>query len=141
MNKAIPIIGIILFLLVIVYAAIALSGPDTTSTNSSNIFWSTDLNSALQQAKTTNKMVFIDFYADWCGYCRQMDQDTYTDPLVQERLAQSYIAVKIDTDKNPDLSAKYGIIGLPTMVILDSNGQEIKRISGYQSADQLLSQL
>ncbi|MEG3224112.1 MAG: hypothetical protein BME94_00955 [Methanobacteriales archaeon Met13] len=141
MNKAIPIIGIILFLLVIVYVAIALSGPDTTSTNSSNIVWSTDLNSALQQAKTTNKMVFIDFYADWCEYCRQMDQDTYTDPRVQERLAQSYIAVKIDTDKNPDLSAKYGIIGLPTMVILDSNGQGIKRISGYQSADQLLSQL
>jgi len=96
---------------------------------------------AFEQAKTSNKMVFADFYADWCHYCREMDSETYTDTNVQQRIAQSYIAVKIDTDDNPDLSSQYNVYGLPTIIIFNSNGQEIKRIEGYQSPSQLLSQL
>lgn len=99
------------------------------------------MNTAFQQAQASNKMVFADFYADWCHYCQEMDSVTYTDPDVQQRMAQSYIAVKIDTDDNPDLSSRYAIYGLPTIIIFNSNGQEIKRIEGYQSASQLMSQL
>jgi len=144
MKRIVLGVGILLVVAIIFFAIFSQSNnvkSANSSSDSSSIIWSTDLNTALQQAKTSNKMVFIDFYTDWCGYCRQMDQNTYTDLHVQERLAQSYIAVKVNSDQNPDLSTKYDIVGLPTMVILDSDGQEIKRISGYQSADQLLSQL
>ncbi|MEN6329962.1 MAG: thioredoxin family protein [Methanobacteriaceae archaeon] len=142
MNKLFAILGIMLMVLVI-SGCTSLPGAqnNSSSANSSGINWNTDLNTAFQQAQISNKMVFVDFYADWCHYCNQMDSETYTDVNVQQRIAQSYIAVKINTDDHPDLSSQYGIYGLPTIIIFDSNGQEIKRIEGYQSSSQLLSQL
>jgi thiol:disulfide interchange protein DsbD len=141
MNKSFTILGIML-MVVVISGCTFLPGTQTnSSTSSSGINWNTDLNTAFGQAQASNKMVFADFYADWCHYCKQMDSETYTDINVQQRIAQSYIAVKIDTDDHPDLSSQYGIYGLPTIIIFDSNGQEIKRIEGYQSASQLLSQL
>lgn len=141
MSRLFTILGI-MFLVVVITGCTFLPGTQkNSSTGSSGINWNTDMNTAFQQAQASNKMVFADFYADWCHYCQEMDSVTYTDPDVQQRIAQSYIAVKIDTDDNPDLSSRYGIYGLPTIIIFNSNGQEIKRIEGYKSASQLLSQL
>lgn len=141
MNKLLAILGIML-MVVVISGCTSLPGTQAnSSTGSSGINWNTDLNTALGQAQASNKMVFADFYADWCHYCTQMDSETYTDANVQQRIAQSYIAVKIDTDDHPDLSSQYNIYGLPTIIIFNSNGQEIKRIEGYQSPSQLLSQL
>jgi len=83
----------------------------------------------------------IDFYADWCSYCGEMDEETFTDPQVKEKLTQNYVLLKVDVDKNPDLSSKYRAYSLPTIVIVDSSGNEIKRIIGYQTPEQLLSQI
>jgi thiol:disulfide interchange protein DsbD len=141
MNKLFPILGIMLMVMVISGCTFLPGTQNNSSTNSSGINWNNDLNTAFEQAQASNKMVFADFYADWCHYCQEMDSETYTDAKVQQRIAQSYVAVKIDTDDHPDLSSKYGIYGLPTIIIFNSNGQEIKRIEGYQSASQLLSQL
>jgi thiol:disulfide interchange protein len=141
MNKSFAILGIML-MVVAMTGCTSLPGTQTnSSTNPSGINWETDLNAAFEKAQASNKMVFADFYADWCHYCKMMDGETYTDTNVQQKMAQSYVAVKIDTDKNPDLSTQYNIYGLPTIIIFNANGQEIKRIEGYQSADQLLSQL
>lgn len=141
MSRLFTILGI-MFLVVVITGCTFLPGTqNNSSTGSSGINWNTDMNTAFQQAQASNKMVFADFYADWCHYCQEMDSVTYTDPDVQQRIAQSYIAVKIDTDDNPDLSSRYAIYGLPTIIIFNSNGQEIKRIEGYQSASQLMSQL
>jgi len=88
-----------------------------------------------------NRPVFIDFYTTWCSYCKQLDETTLSDPRVQEKLARSYITVKIDADKNSDLASKYGIYGYPTIIILNPDGQEIKRIEGYVDANTLLNQI
>lgn len=110
---------------------------ETTDTGVESLKWGTDLNSALQEAKNTDKNVFIDFYADWCPYCKELDEKTFQDTAVQEKLSQSYVAVKINTDDNPELASKYKVYSLPTLVILNSDGQELKRYSGYISADDL----
>jgi thiol:disulfide interchange protein DsbD len=70
-----------------------------------------------------------------------MDEVTYTDPQVVEKLTQNYVLVKINVDDNPDLSSQYQAYSLPTMVILDSDGNEINRIIGYQTPEQLLDQI
>ena len=80
--------------------------------------WNNDFNSALINAQKSNKLVFVDFYADWCGYCKELDEKTYPDQGVQQRLAQKYVAVKVNVDQNPDLATKYNIYGLPTLVII-----------------------
>lgn len=103
------------------------------------IEWNTDFNSALTAAQKSNKLVFVDFYADWCKYCQELDEKTYPDPGVQQSLAQKYVTVKVNVDKNPDLATKYKIYGLPTLVIMDANGNEIKRVEGYQTPSELIS--
>ncbi len=142
MDKYYILISVVIILLLVVGVAISsLTGSKTESNSSNSLQWSTDLNQALADAKATNKSVFVDFYADWCSYCKEMDSGTYTSTQVMEKLNQSYVLVKVDVDENPDLSTKYQAYSLPTMVILDSSGNEIKRINGYQTPDQLLSQI
>lgn len=114
---------------------------ETTNKSTESLEWSTDLNSALQEARNTDKNVFIDFYADWCPYCKELDEKTFQDTGVQDKLSQNYVAVKINTDDNPELASQYKVYSLPTLVILNSDGQEVKRYSGYISADDLLNKL
>jgi len=103
--------------------------------------WSTDLNSAFKLAEKSNKLVFVDFYANWCGYCKQLDEDTFTDLNVQARLTQGYVLVKVNTDKNPDLASQYKVYGLPTLVVMDAYGNEIKRQEGFVEPEELLNML
>jgi thiol:disulfide interchange protein DsbD len=146
MNKVVLSLGIVLIVLIGIVIAMSQvafksTGNDSSQDNSQVLQWNTNLDSALQEAKNTNKSVFVDFHADWCAYCQKMDEGTYTDSQVKEKLTQDYVLVKVNVDENQNLSSKYQAYSLPTMVILDSDGNEIKRIIGYQSSDQLLSQI
>jgi len=83
--------------------------------------------------KNGNKPVVIDFYADWCAQCKELDKYTYTDEKVVE-LSKNLNNIKIDlTKENPDITAKYGIKGLPVVIFMKPNGEEIKelRVTGF----------
>jgi thioredoxin 1 len=142
MDKYLVGVSIIIISLLVVGVALStLTGNKTTNDTTPTLQWGGDLNQTIQQAKSTNKSIFVDFYADWCAYCKEMDEVTYTDPQVKEKLTQNYVLLKVDVDENPELSSKYQAYGLPTMLILDSKGNEVKRISGFQSPEQLLTQI
>ena len=112
---------------------------DQTSNSEINIQWNTDLNTTFGLAQKSNKLVFADFYADWCGYCKQLDEDTFVNQNVKQKFAQSYVLVKINVDQNPELASKYQVYSLPTLIIMDSNGNVIKRQEGFVSAGELLN--
>src|ERR1700748_2446085 len=78
--------------------------------------WLTDYDAALKQARSSNQLVVVDFYAPWCGFCKLMDQKTFADPNVQTRL-KSFVPLKINQDDHPELVLKYGVPGLPTMLV------------------------
>lgn len=140
MNKFFLGLGIII---VITAVVLMVFSQHSVSNNPSNadITWQTNLDSAIQDAKNTNKPVFIDFYGEGCSYCKELNESTLSDPNVKKKLSQNYVTVDINTDQNPNLASQYKIYSLPTLVILNSNGQEIKRQEGYVSSDQLLSWL
>ncbi len=100
--------------------------------------WYTDFNSAISAAGNTNQNIFAVFTADWCVACRKLDSESLSNFNVQQKLSQNYINLKINIDTNPQLSRKYGIFTIPTLLILDSNGGELERLEGYQSPNQLL---
>jgi len=84
--------------------------------------------------------VIIDFYADWCIPCKELDAFTFSDPKVIEA-SKNFYTFKADmtkslSDEVEALRNKYNIIGVPTVLILDSNGNEVKRITGFVSADE-----
>jgi thiol:disulfide interchange protein DsbD len=141
MQKTIILIPIILTAAIVGYAVLSSESDATTTIPNNQLNWHTDLNSALNEAKKTNKPIFIDFYTTWCTYCKQLDETTLSNPQVQEKLSKNYVVAKIDADKYPDVASNYKIYGYPALLFLDSNGGEIKRIEGYVDADTLLNQL
>lgn len=94
----------------------------------------------VQIAKNNNKHVLIDFYTDWCIYCKDMDENTYSDQRVIEK-AKEFVCVKVDGDARQDLVARYGITGYPTTVFLDHLENEINRVSGYVPPEYFLEDM
>lgn len=94
------------------------------------ITWKYNLQDALKAAKSQGKPVMIDFYTDWCDWCKKLDSDTYSDPKVNAASAK-FICVKINADKEPAITGKYGVSGYPTIIFLDSNGSVLQKIPGF----------
>jgi thioredoxin len=84
----------------------------------------------LAVALSSGDTVLLDFYADWCGPCRQMD------PVVHDLQAAGYPIRKINIDNERQLAAKFGVTGIPCFVLV-VDGQEVKRLSGAQSRQEL----
>ena len=101
------------------------------------IAWETDFNTALAKAKAANKVIMVDFYTDWCHWCKVLDEKTYTDSRVIEAAGQM-ISAKIDADKNQKVVSKYNVEGYPAILFLKSDGTEIHRISGFRPPEDFL---
>jgi len=99
----------------------------------SGISWLYGLNDGLNRARQSNKPVMIDFYTEWCGWCKKLDEETYRDRTVLE-LSNKFVCVKIDADKDKDLASKYKVRGYPTIIFLNSQGKMIGNITGYLPA-------
>lgn len=95
-----------------------------------------DLEGALAKAKAERKVVVVDIYADWCAQCKELDEKTWPEAGVKQWLAQNAVAIRIDTDaKRKDLAAKLQIRSYPTVLMLDAEGRELRRILGFQKAE------
>jgi thiol-disulfide isomerase/thioredoxin len=95
-----------------------------------------DFASALSRAHAAKKLVFVDFYATWCGPCKLMDRDVYTDS-VAAGAANHTLSRKIDAEagEGPALAERYAIHFYPTLLVLDDTGKERARQTGYLPAD------
>jgi len=95
-----------------------------------------DFASALSRAHAARKLVFVDFYATWCGPCKLMDRDVYTDS-VADGAANHMVSRKIDAEagEGPALAERYAIHFYPTLLVLDDTGKERARQTGYVPAD------
>lgn len=92
---------------------------------------------AKNQAKESNKRMFLDFETTWCGPCKTMDQWVYTADTVINAL-KNLVPVKIDGDENKELVKKYKVTGYPTLIVLNLDGTEKARAVGYQSVAKTL---
>ena len=98
----------------------------------------------LKQAKEGNKPILLDFYTDWCGWCKKMDKETYGNRDIQQFLNLNFIPIKINAEskepvkvdgkegKMKDLTRKYGVRGFPTTIFLEFDGTFIGPLPGYK---------
>jgi thioredoxin-like negative regulator of GroEL len=98
-----------------------------------DVRWVRDFDLALQEALLARRPLMVTFEADWCGWCRRLDQTTFRDPAFAEQV-RDMVAVRINGDHNRGLVALYRVSGYPTTVVLDRRGKEIGRITGYKQA-------
>jgi thioredoxin 1 len=114
---------------------------DTTAANS--ISWSSTatLADAKQSATEAGKPIFVDLSAVWCGYCKKMKKNVYTDAAVAQAMNAGYIPLALDGEKSEgaELVSKLGINGFPTLLILDAQGNALKKNTGYLDAEQLIA--
>ncbi len=101
----------------------------------------------------TKKYVLIDFEAEWCGFCKKLDRETYTDENVIRYFAEHLVALKVDVDKYPQLKLHFKVEGLPTMVLVRfpetdnkkklslTDLKEVGRFVGYRDAPEYLKEV
>jgi thioredoxin-related protein len=112
-----------------------------TSPAEAAIEWSNSMTYALQQAKAQNKPILVSFYTTWCGWCKKLDAETYTDPRVMAA-AQRYITVKLNAEGDgASEKARLGVKGYPNIVFLRPDGSEIERFAGYLGPADFASEL
>jgi len=96
---------------------------------------------ALTAAAADKKIIFLDAYAAWCGPCKLMTANTFTDELVGEYFNENFICVKMDMEKNADgprLSSKYGLKAYPSLYFINAKEEIVHETLGYHEPAQLL---
>jgi len=96
--------------------------------------------------KTPGKPVMLDFYADWCVSCKEMESFTFSDPKVRAELDRMLLLQVDVTANNPHdkaLLKRFSLFGPPGIIFFDADGREIKglRVIGYQNAERFLKTL
>lgn len=86
-------------------------------------------------AKKQGKKVFLYFWADWCTYCKKMEEETLTKKEVAALLSKNYIPIKINVDADQRLASEYFVRGLPTIWFLSEKGEKISNLPGYVAPD------
>lgn len=105
-------------------------GPLSPKTNA-KIRWTESIPTAMKQHMDTGRPLLVYVTADYCGYCRKMERDTWSDPKVAWRIQEGFVALKVDAKKQADLVKRLEIDGLPATLLFDSEGRLIQRLSGY----------
>jgi thiol:disulfide interchange protein DsbD len=105
-----------------------------------------ELESKIRQAGANDQIVMLDFYADWCISCKEMEAYTFTDPKVKSALA-GMVLLQADVTKNSEedkaLLAKFNLIGPPAILFFGKDGRENAslRVIGYQDSDTFIQSL
>ena len=90
----------------------------------------------LENVKNSGKIILLDFYADWCGPCRMLS------PVVDEFAEENpdFVVGKINVDKEPELSEKFGVSSIPMLVVM-KDGKILNKSVGAKSKQQILEMI
>jgi thiol-disulfide isomerase/thioredoxin len=133
-----PVIRVAVLFLGIAFAFLPMSAKAASPPQKKEVFSSLNFDQALARAKKEKKVVFIDFYATWCGPCKMLDKTTWQDPKVIKWLEENTIPLKIDAEKEVELAKRYGVRAYPTMAFINPDGKILDTIIGYHPPEKFL---
>jgi len=104
----------------------------------------------LREARESNRLILVDVYTNWCGWCRRMDRDVYARSDVGDYLSRRYVTIKLNAESNTrgtfsgrsmtmrSIASQFGVRSYPTTVFLRPGSQHIVNVPGYITADRFL---
>jgi tetratricopeptide (TPR) repeat protein len=134
-NKGRFVLGAVIVAVVIVTSFLALS---VINTIPRTIVWERDYEKAIERARAEKKVILADMFTDWCVLCKDMDRETFADPNLIRQMGKEYVWLKLNTETEEDgkkLQEELGITTYPTILVLDSDGEEIERIGSFLTAE------
>lgn len=100
-----------------------------------------DLGAATEAAAKEEKLVFVEFYTDWCSWCRRLESETLTDREVRNELDE-FVSIRLNAEGDGAAEARrFGVESYPTMIFLDPAGEEVDRIVGFLPPDKFLEEV
>lgn len=111
-----------------------------------NVDWRTSFDEALAEAQRDGKPMLLDFSAEWCGACQELNHRVFADPRVEAKLAE-FVTVRVDltrpTRDADAVATRYGVTELPTLLFLDAEGRLLadKTVVGIPSTAAFLRRL
>jgi thioredoxin-related protein len=127
------------FSMIIIMLASSLSFADDKGTNFMKDSW----DKVKQKAKEENKLIFVDAYTDWCGWCEVMDKNTFSDSTIAAFIHKHFIPAKFDMEKGDGLrlAMKYNVTGFPSFFVFNSDGRRIFTTVGYRPPEDFIKEL
>lgn len=123
---------------------------DKGKSDKPEIEWLT-FDEGVERAKKEKKLLVIDFYTDWCSWCRVMDKDTYGNEAVVNYAQEKLIMAKLNAETKEkfkfrdatysgrELSMMFGVTGFPATVFMSAEGEFLTKVSGFIPADRFKS--
>jgi thioredoxin-like negative regulator of GroEL len=123
-----------------VMAAAVISGCATAKKTAPAITWTHAMDAALADAGKANRPILMDFYTDWCEWCKALDETTYVDPAFIE-YSKKFTCARVNAEVDTASARKYRVSGYPTVVLMKPDGTEIDRVVGYMRAPEFMAQV
>ena len=105
--------------------------------------WLGSVDQAVSEARRTEKLILVDLYAEWCGWCKRLEQDVFSTATFHE-FAEDYVLLRVDTEDGGEgtrLQEKYEAYSLPTTLVIDKDGVMIASIPGYSPAPRYIASI
>jgi thioredoxin-related protein len=141
--------------LIIFFVMVAMTMEENGASEAQPVSWMT-FEEAIKKSKTEKRRIFVDVYTDWCGWCKVMDKNTFSDPVVAKLLNEKFYAVKFNAEQQEDIifdgttfkfiangSRGYhqlaaallnNQLSYPTVVFLDEDFKMLQPLPGYREA-------
>lgn len=94
---------------------------------------------AQQEARDTGRPILIYVGADFCGYCRKLEQTTWADDRVTQTIDGRFVPLHVDGQRDPQLAARLGVRSYPAVIVLSPDGQLLGRVDGYRGPHEMQS--
>jgi thiol:disulfide interchange protein len=128
----------------IIIVIICLTGLLWNTFASSKVVEWYSFNEGIARGKSEGKIIYINFYAVWCGPCKYMEKTTFSNPAVILYLNKHFISIKVDIDKETEIASMFRVKGVPDNWFIFKNGDKIEfrdRQTGYIKPDPFMKKL
>ena len=125
-------------IVLILFAALATAAEAATAP-----LWSRDVDGAFAAARSSGKLLLVDAFADWCGWCKRLEREVFPTPEFTD-FARDYVLLRIDVEdggRGTELADTYGAESLPMLLLLEPSGALAGVVSGYAPAPALVARL